>query len=82
MENGNNEPIKGNTLKISICFEIDVPDNFRESVLNSIILGLAEYKNRENEKWNHDLDLKIRVQNDLLMRIQNEIEQLIVKVEE
>ncbi len=78
----NNESTKGNTFKLGISFEIDVPKSFKESVFNSIILGLSEYKNRENEVWNSDLDTKIRVQNDLLMRIQSEIEQLIVKVEE
>lgn len=78
----NNEVQKGNTFKLGISFEIDVPKNFKESVFNSIILGLLEYKSREDEIWNSDLDLKIKIQNDLLMRIQSEIEQLIVKVEE
>lgn len=81
MEN-NNKIQNGNTFKLGISFEIDVPKDFKDSVFNSIILGLSEYKNRENETDNWDLDVKIRVQNDLLMRIQSEIEQLIVKVEE
>ncbi len=82
MVNGNDEIQTGNTFKLGISFEIDVPKNFKDSVFNSIILGLSEYKNRENEEWNCDLDTKIKVQNDLLMRLQSEIEQLIVKVEE
>lgn len=82
VENGNDKVQNGNTFKLGISFEIDVPNNFRDSVFNSIILELSEYKSRENEKWNSDLDIKIKIQNDLLMRIQSEIEQLIVKVEE
>ena len=56
--------------------------NFNESVFNSIILGLVEYKNLEKEEWNTDLELKIKIKNDLIMRIQSELEQLITKVEE
>lgn len=75
MENGNEKTT------IEIAFKIDVPKDFRTSVFNSIILGLQEYQSREKEEWNSDIDLKIRIQNDLLMRLQSEIEQLIVKVE-
>ena len=82
MENENDKTQNGNTFKLGIAFEIDVPKNFRTSVFNSIILGLQEYQIRENENWNNDEDLKIKIQNDLLMRLQSEIEQLIVKVEE
>ena len=64
---------------MGVCFEIDVPKNFEESIFNSIILGLHEYKARENEVWNCDIDKKISIQNNLLMRLQNEIEQLIVQ---
>lgn len=71
----------GNTFKLGISFDIDVPKNFNESVFNSIILGLVEYKNLE-EEWNTDLELKIKLKNDLIMRIQSELEQLITKVEE
>lgn len=78
----NNEIKEGNTFKLSIGFEIDVPKDFRTSVFNSIILGLQEYQSREKEQWNSDIDLKIRIQNDLLMRLQSEIEQLIIKIEE
>lgn len=79
MENGNNKTQNGNTFKLGITFEIDVPKDFKTSVLNSIILGLQEYRIKEEEDWNNETDLKIKVQNDLLMRIQSEIEQLIVK---
>lgn len=79
MENGNNKTQNGNTFKLEITFEIDVPKNFKTSVLNSIILGLQEYRIKEEEDWNNETELKIKVQNDLLMRIQSEIEQLIVK---
>ena len=79
MEIRNEETQKGNTFKLGICFEIDVPKNFGESIFNSIILGLHEYKTRENEEWNCDIDKKTNIQNNLLMRLQNEIEQLIVK---
>ncbi|MBS1340492.1 MAG: hypothetical protein HP028_04860 [Clostridia bacterium] len=72
----------GNTFKLGISFDIDVPKNFNESVFNSIILGLVEYKNLEKEEWNTDLELKIKIKNDLIMRIQSELEQLITKVEE
>lgn len=72
----------GNTFKLGISFDIDVPKNFNESVFNSIILGLVEYKNLEKEEWNTDLELKIKFKNDLIMRIQSELEQLITKVEE
>ena len=72
----------GNTFKLGISFDIDVPKNFNESVFNSIILGLVEYKNLEKEEWNTDLELKIKINNDLIMRIQSELEQLITKVEE
>lgn len=72
----------GNTFKLGISFDIDVPKNFNESVFNSIILGLVEYKNLEKEEWNTDLELKIKLKNDLIMRIQSELEQLITKVEE
>lgn len=72
----------GNTFKLGISFDIDVPKNFNESVFNSIILGLVEYKNLEEEEWNTDLELKIKLKNDLIMRIQSELEQLITKVEE
>lgn len=83
MENVNNNEIqKGNTFKLGIYFEIDVPRNFKDSILNSVILGLYEYKQRENEDWNCDLDTKIKIQNDLLIRLQSELEQLIVKVVE
>ena len=82
MENGNNKTQNGNTFKLGIAFEIDVPQDFKTSVFNSIILGLHEYQSREKEEWNSDIDLKIRIQNDLLMRLQSEIEQLIVKVED
>lgn len=83
MENINNNEIqKGNTFKLEIYFEIDVPRNFKDSILNSVILGLSEYKQRENEDWNCDFDTKIKIQNDLLMRLQSELEQLIVKVVE
>lgn len=82
MENGNDKVQTGNTFKLGIAFEIDVPKNFKESIFNSIILGLSEYRNRENEQWNCDIDTKIKIQNNLLMRLQSEIEQLIVKVEE
>ena len=76
MENGNEKT------PIGIAFEIDVPKDFKTSVFNSIILGLQEYQSREKEEWNSDIDLKIRIQNDLLMRLQSEIEQLIVKIED
>lgn len=79
MENGNNKTQNGDTFKLGIAFEIDVPKNFKTSVFNSIILGLQEYRIREEDNWNNETDLKIKVQNDLLMRIQSEIEQLIVK---
>lgn len=82
MENGNDKTQNGDTFKLGIAFEIDVPKNFRTSVFNSIILGLQEYRIREEEDWNNETDLKIKIQNDLLMRLQSEIEQLIVKVEE
>lgn len=82
MENGNDKTQNGNTFKLGIAFEIDVPKDFRTSVFNSIILGLQEYRIREEEDWNNETDLKIKIQNDLLMRLQSEIEQLIVKVEE
>lgn len=72
----------GNTFKLGISFDIDVPKNFNESVFNSIILGLVEYKNLEKEEWNTDLELKIKIKNNLIMRIQSELEQLITKVEE
>ena len=72
----------GNTFKLGISFDIDVPKNFNESVFNSIILGLVEYKNLQKEEWNTDLELKIKLKNDLIMRIQSELEQLITKVEE
>lgn len=72
----------GNTFKLGISFDIDVPKNFNESVFNSIILELVEYKNLEKEEWNTDLELKIKLKNDLIMRIQSELEQLITKVEE
>ena len=72
----------GNTFKLGISFDIDVPKNFNESVFNSIIIGLVEYKNLEKEEWNTDLELKIKLKNDLIMRIQSELEQLITKVEE
>lgn len=72
----------GNTFKLGISFDIDVPKDFNESVFNSIILGLVEYKNLEKEEWNTDLELKIKLKNDLIMRIQSELEQLITKVEE
>lgn len=72
----------GNTFKLGISFDIDVPKNFNESVFNSIILGLVEYKNLEKEEWNTDLELKIKIKNDLIMKIQSELEQLITKVEE
>lgn len=72
----------GNTFKLGISFDIDVPKNFNESVFNSIILGLVEYKNLEKEEWNTDLELKIKLKNDLIIRIQSELEQLITKVEE
>lgn len=72
----------GNTFKLGISFDIDVPKNFNESVFNSIILGLVEYKNLEKEEWNTDIELKIKLKNDLIMRIQSELEQLITKVEE
>ena len=72
----------GNTFKLGISFDIDVPKNFNETVFNSIILGLVEYKNLEKEEWNTDLELKIKIKNDLIMRIQSELEQLITKVEE
>lgn len=72
----------GNTFKLGISFDIDVPKNFNESVFNSIILGLVEYKNLEKEEWNTDLELKIKLKNYLIMRIQSELEQLITKVEE
>jgi hypothetical protein len=72
----------GNTFKLGISFDIDVPKNFNESVFNSIILGLVEYKNLEKEEWNTDPELKIKLKNDLIMRIQSELEQLITKVEE
>lgn len=72
----------GNTFKLGISFDIDVPKNFNESVFNSIILGLVEYKNLEKEEWNTDLELKIKIKNGLIMRIQSELEQLITKVEE
>ena len=78
----NNEIQNGDTNMLGIVFEIDVPKKFSESVFNSIILGLHEYQSREKEEWNSDIDLKIRIQNDLLMRLQSEIEQLIVKVED
>ena len=78
MEIRNDKVKNGNTFKLGICFDIDVPKNFKESVFNSIILGLLEYKNREKEEWNHDIDEKEKIQNNLLMRLQNEIEQLIV----
>ena len=81
MENGNNETQKGNTFKLGIRFEIDVPRNFKESIFNSIVLGLHEYRTRENEEWNCDLDTKIRIQNELIMKLQSELEQLIEKVE-
>lgn len=67
--------------KLTISFDIDVPKCFNESVFNSIILGLAEYKNLEKEEWNAD-ELKIKFENDLIMRIQAEFEQLIKKIEE
>lgn len=79
MENGNNKTQNGNTFKLGIAFEIDVPKDFKTSVFNSIILGLQEYRIKEEEDRNNETDLKIKVQNDLLMRIQSEIEQLIVK---
>ena len=82
MENGNDKTQNGNTFKLGIAFEIDVPKDFRTSVFNSIILGLQVYLIREVEDWNNETDLKIKIQNDLLMRLQSEIEQLIVKVEE
>lgn len=72
----------GNTFKLGISFDIDVPKDFNESVFNSIILGLVEYKNLEKEEWNTNLELKIKLKNDLIMRIQSELEQLITKVEE
>ena len=78
MEIRNDKVKNGNTFKLGIGFDIDVPKNFKESVFNSIILGLLEYKNREKEEWNHDIDEKEKIQNNLLMRLQNEIEQLIV----
>ena len=81
MENGNNETQKGNTFKLGICFEIDVPRNFKESIFNSIVLGLHEYRTRENEEWNCDFDTKIRIQNELIMKLQSELGQLIEKVE-
>lgn len=81
MENGNNETQKGNTFKLGIRFEIDVPRNFKESIFNSIVLGLHEYRTRENEEWNCDFDTKIRIQNELIMKLQSELEQLIEKVE-
>lgn len=67
------------TYKLEIRFKIDVPIDFKTSVFNSIILGLQEYQNREKEEWHGDIDLKIRIQNDLLIRLQSEIEQLIIK---
>lgn len=74
MENDNKS-----TQKRIINFEIDVPTNFEESVFNSIILGLLEYEARKYDEWKTDLDVKVKIQNDLLMRIQSEIEQLIIK---
>ena len=79
MENGNSKIQNGDTFKLGITFEIDVPKDFKTSVFNSIILGLQEYRIKEEEDWNNETELKIKVQNDLLMRIQSEIEQLIVK---
>ena len=36
VENGNDKVQNGNTFKLGISFEIDVPNNFRDSVFNSI----------------------------------------------
>lgn len=64
----------GNTFKIRITFDIDVPRNIRESIFNSIILGLREYKSIEE-----DFSVEQKYKNELLMNIQSEIDNLMIQ---
>lgn len=65
---------KYKTYKIGIMFEIDVPKDMQKSILNSVVIGINDYKNMMD-----DFNIPIEAKNDLITRIQNELEQLKIK---
>lgn len=66
----------GETKKIIISFDIDVPTTVSDSILNSIVLGLYQYKNEKDLEFPNK-ERKIKSLNKTLMTIQSQIDDLI-----
>lgn len=73
----NNKTKTGDTYKIRITFDIDVPRNMEDSIFNSIIMGIHQYK-----MIKEDIYIPQKNKNELLMNIQREIDNLIILDEE
>lgn len=69
----NNKLKTGDTFKIRINFDIDVPRNMEDSIVNSIIMGIHEYKMIKEDTY-----IPQKYKNELLMNIQREIDNLII----
>lgn len=68
---------KFETYKYTLCFDIDVPRNLEESIFNSIIIGINQFKYMKD-----DGETTYRIRNNLLMKIQEELDQLMIPEED
>ena len=64
---------KFETNKYTLCFDIDVPKNFEESIFNSIIIGIHQFKYMKD-----DGETTYRDRNNMLIKIQEELDQLMI----
>lgn len=69
----NNKIKTGDTFKIRITFDIDVPRNMEDSIFNSIIMGIYDYK-----MIKEDRNIPQKYKNKLLMNIQRETDNLLI----
>ncbi len=68
---------KFKTCKYTLGFDIDVPRNLEESIFNSIIIGIHQFKYMKD-----DGETTYRDRNNLLMKIQEELDQLMIPEED
>ena len=70
------EENKSTKQPLRITFKIDIPETINDSIFNSIILGLCDYINMKDVEF-RDID-KQKLLNDILMKVQHQIDDLII----
>lgn len=63
-----NETTNGNTYKIHLNFELDIPQNGYESNFNTLVLDVFELK--ESNRYEKTSQMDLRIHNQLLTEIQ------------